>query len=296
MRELSFYQKELDRLASVEGTRDAAVRKQSQMEDFLNGRQPARLNTTDREQYDNLVNELNSILRKMELEKIVSNYDELNTALTTESALDHELEGINRIIEFREQAEQNPENMEDQVITLTVPEGQEVVRETVEEARATLIMRAGRPPIYEGSGLAASKQVATLRSILNSGRDLTPRQRSTIQGMIRAFDNIIRNEYDYDYNRQQEQDGEEQETVSEQEIEVVRKSHINDKIEAQNKQKRISEIVIEMTKIKAEIDSPEYDNYTQEQKRELEDRRYKLQIEGAELNGIDPNTIKRSIL
>ena len=296
MRELSFYQKELDRLASVEGTRDAAVRKQSQMEDFLNGRQPARLNTTDREQYDNLVNELNSILRKMELEKIVSNYDELNTALTTESALDHELEGINRIIEFREQAEQNPENMEDQVITLTVPEGQEVVRETVEEARATLIMRAGRPPIYEGSGLAASKQVATLRSILNSGRDLTPRQRSTINGMIRAFDNIIRNEYDYDYNRQQEQDGEEQETVSEQEIEVVRKSHINDKIEAQNKQKRISEIVIEMTKIKAEIDSPEYDNYTQEQKRELEDRRYKLQIEGAELNGIDPNTIKRSIL
>ena len=285
MRELGFYQKELDRLVNVEGTIEAAQRKQGEMEALLAGREPARLNTADREQYDNLVNELNDILRKMELEKIINRYNDLDSALTSEAAMDHELERINEIIEYREQAEQNPGTLENRSILLTVPEGQAVINETVEEARAVLILRDNRPPIYEGSGLAASKQVATLRSILNSGRDLTPRQRSTIQGMIRAFDNIITNEYDYDQRSQREQGGEE--TVTEQEVEVVRKDHINDRIEEQKKQKRIAEIVIEMTKIKAEIDSQEYDNYTEEQKRELEDRRYKLQVEGAELNGVD---------
>ena len=91
MRERAYYEQQLALLDTVEGTREAAVRKQEEIETFLAGRLPARLRGDNRVAYDNLVYELNDILRKRELQQIVDNYDELQAAVTSEEALDEEL-------------------------------------------------------------------------------------------------------------------------------------------------------------------------------------------------------------
>ena len=259
MREKTYYEEQLGLLADVEGTLEAATAKQQEIDSFLNGRIPKNLRGADRETYDNLVYDLNDILRKRELQQIVDNYDELQVAVTSEEALDEELASIDEIISLRERASQggNTEKAKDEAteattaepgkryttpartetIDLTVEAGQQVINETIERAQATIKINQKGRATYSGSGIAASKQVATLRALLNSGRPLTNIQKTTINGMIRAFEKIIDKEYDIEAQRRdREQDGQEDvEVVEEREIEVIRKDHIRAKIAEQER-------------------------------------------------------------
>ena len=308
MREREYYERQLSLLADVEGTRDAAVRKQEEMEAFLGDRLPRNLRGDDRVTYDNLVYELNDILRKMELQEIVDNYDELQTALTSEEAMDQELAAVDEIIDYRTRAREggNTERAKDEAtgaataepgktftahpaiheVDLTVDRGQDVVNETVEKARAQIRMNEKGRTTYSGSGLAASKQIATLRALLNSGREISTAQRNTINGMIRAFEKIIDREYDIEAQRQEREQGDEEEeveVVTEVEKEVVAKDHIREKIAEQERLRELAQIRIRMMEIRSRQDDP---NTPEEERITIENERAGLQTRAEELLGI----------
>ena len=308
MRERAYYEQQLALLDTVEGTREAAVRKQEEIETFLAGRLPARLRGDNRVAYDNLVYELNDIIRKMELQQIVDNYDELQTAVTSEEALTQELASVDEIIEYRTRASSggNTERAREEAtgrttaepgktytatptlheVDLTVDAGQAIVNETVEKAKAQIRMNEKGRTTYSGSGLAASKQVATLRALLNSGRTLTREQRNTINGMIRAFERIIDREYDIEAQRREREQGDEEEeveVVTETEKEVVRKDHIREKIAEQERIRELAQIRIRMMEIRSRQDDP---NTPEEERNSLENERAGLQARAEDLLNI----------
>lgn len=308
MREKTYYEHQLSLLAGTEGTLEAARAKQQEIDSLLNGRIPKNLSSADRQTYDNLVYELNDILRKRELQQIVDNYDELQAAVTSEEALDEELARIDEIINFRESTGQggNTEKARTeasgartsdsgkrytaptaiQEVDLTVEAGQQVVNETIERAKAVIRMNQKGRTEYSGSGIAASKQVATLRALLESSRPLTRKQRDTIRGMVRAFENIIDKEYDIEAQRKaREEEGQEQdeEIVTEKEIEVVRKEQIRAKIAEQEKLRELAQIRIRAMEIRSRQDDP---NTPEEERVSLENERASLQARTEELLGI----------
>ena len=308
MREKTYYEHQLSLLAGTEGTLEAARAKQQEIDSLLNGRMPKNLSSADRQTYDNLVYELNDILRKRELQQIVDNYDELQAAVTSEEALDEELARIDEIINFRESTGQggNTEKARTeasgartsdsgkrytaptaiQEVDLTVEAGQQVVNETIERAKAVIRMNQKGRTEYSGSGIAASKQVATLRALLESSRPLTRKQRDTIRGMVRAFENIIDKEYDIEAQRKaREEEGQEQdeEIVTEKEIEVVRKEQIRAKIAEQEKLRELAQIRIRAMEIRSRQDDP---NTPEEERVSLENERASLQARTEELLGI----------
>lgn len=308
MREKTYYEHQLSLLAGTEGTLEAARAKQQEIDSLLNGRMPKNLSSADRQTYDNLVYELNDILRKRELQQIVDNYDELQAAVTSEEALDEELARIDEIINFRESTGQggNTEKARTeasgartsdsgkrytaptaiQEVDLTVEAGQQVINETIERAKAVIRMNQKGRTEYSGSGIAASKQVATLRALLESSRPLTREQRDTIRGMVRAFENIIDKEYDIEAQRKaREEEGQEQdeEIVTEKEIEVVRKEQIRSKIAEQEKLRELAQIRIRAMEIRSRQDDP---NTPEEERVSLENERASLQARTEELLGI----------
>jgi len=186
MRELRFYQDQLALFSGVPGTKDAARAKRAEMEAFLDGRNPDDLNDVDRETYDNMVIEQNNILRKIELQNIIDNYDELNRDLTSPEALDQTLDKVNETI--------NSSRVGRYVIDLTIDESEKILKEYGKDrATDTLdISDTGeREHNVTGNIIAASKQVAALKALLNSGKPLSDLQRETITTLISGFENVI---------------------------------------------------------------------------------------------------------